>query len=517
MTRSNNTHIPPYFLGIDNGLSVIKAVIFTPDGTEVGSGTVEGTNNSPHPKWVERDMSKVWKWACIAIKKAIRASNVSPENIEAIGVTAHGDGVYLVDKTGSPIRQGIVSLDTRAVDILDKWKNTPVFTESLRISGQFPFEGSPAPLLSWIKTNEPYIYEKIGWVLTCKDWIRFKLSGKFFTDFTEASSSFTNVNTQEYDTDIFKLFDLEEMFDKMAPVKSPMTIAGHVSKKASQETGLKEGTPIGTGLHDVDACSVGSGCIHPGNALSIMGTWSINQVVTNQPFSNPSLMCRNYIYPGSWVSLSCSPASTTNLDWFVQNLCKHEYDEEKKMGKSGFEFANNEIETIVNLSSEVFFLPFLYGSPFGGNSNSCFLGIKGWHKRAHLLKAIFEGVIFNHKYHIDDIQKETEINEIRLTGGGQRSELWSQMFADAVNLPVLIPNSYETGALGAMICACVASEYYGSVDEAVNNIVSIKHEYLPDKIQNERLSETYKRYNNFCSVLKKSWDTSRNEAGETQA
>jgi L-xylulokinase len=506
MTKSENIQTPPYFLGIDNGLSVIKAVIFTLDGKEVDSGIVEGKNNSPHPKWVERDMNNVWNWACKAIKKVLYSSNVSPEKIKAIGVTAHGDGLYLINKNGNPVREGIVSLDTRAVDILNKWKNASVFTESLRLSGQFPFEGSPAPLLSWIKKNEPYIYEKIGWVLTCKDWIRFKLSGEVFTDFTEASSSFTNVITQEYDTDIFKLFNLEEMFDKMAPVKFPMTIAGHVSKKASEETGLKEGTPIGTGLHDVDACSVGSGCIHSGHALSIMGTWSINQVVTDQPSSNPSLMCRNYINPGSWVNLACSPASTTNLDWFVQNLCKYEYDEEKKMGKSGFDFVNKEIEKVVNSNSEVFFLPFLYGSPFGGNSSSCFLGIKGWHKRAHLLKAIFEGVVFNHKYHIDDMQKETEINEIRLTGGGQRSVVWSQMFADAVNLPILIPNSNETGALGAVICACVASGYYNSVDEAVNNIVSIKQEYLPNKIQNERLSESYKHYKNFCALLRNNWD-----------
>lgn len=490
-----------YYLGIDNGLTVIKAVLFDDLGNEVCSESVQAKNHSEFPFWVERDMNEVWDWVCLAIIKVVNKSNVQPECIEAVGVTGHGDGVYLIDESGNPIRQGILSLDTRAKNLIENWRNSVVFSSVLEISGQFPFEGSPAPILAWLKQNESQTYNKIRWILTCKDWIRFKLTGNILTDFTEASSSFTNVKTQLYDEEIFELFDLSEMKECVPPVKYPAEVGGLITKEVSQKTGLCIGTPVCMGLHDVDACAIGSGCVSAGQLLSIMGTWSINQVTSDSPSSNPGWLCRNYYQPGLWVNLACSPASATNLDWFVRELCEFEYRQEIDKKESGFNFVNHEIEKILDQNTEIYFLPFLYGSPVPGINGSSFIGIQGWHNRAHLLKAVFEGVVFNHYYHIISLSLGEKITEVRLTGGGAKSKIWAQMFADVTNLPVIIPSSSETGALGAMICASVASGKYQSIDEAVENVVRTKNIFKPRLMYHKTYRELYEKYLGYIKAL----------------
>jgi len=494
-----------YYLGIDNGLTMIKAILFDQSGQEINVSSVQGTNQSIFPSWVERDMENVWEMVCIAINNLLSKSKINPAHIEAVGVTGHGDGVYLIDELGKPVRQGILSLDSRAEDILDIWRNSHIFQKALVETGQFPFSGSQAPILAWLKKNEPDNYKNIRWILTCKDWIRFKLTGNILTDYTEASTAFTNVKTQKYDKNIFSLYGLNELSECMPNVKFPMEVGGHLTETAAEKTGLVIDTPVCMGLHDVDACALGSGCISVGQTLSIMGTWSINQVTTDNPTSDPSWMCRNYYKPGYWVNLSCSPASATNLDWFVRSLCKTDYQQEVNNGGSGFNFVNSEIEEILGEPSDIVFLPFLYGSPFPEISGSCFIGVQGWHNRAHLLKAIFEGVVFNHNYHVNDLRKGAEISEIRLTGGGAKSDIWAQMFADITGLPVVIPGSSETGALGAMICASVASGQYQTIEEAVNNVVGIKDTFYPRSNWQGRYLEIYEKYLSLIKALRNNY------------
>lgn len=507
MKNTQSTKLaPPYFIGIDNGLTNIKAVIFTLDGKVVGSGHVLGSNSSPKPHWVERDMNLIWEWVCVAIQMAIKSAGVSPKDIKAAGLAAHGDGAFLLDRNLKPVRPAVLSLDSRSSEICKEWEETGALNRTLQISGQKPFVGSLIPIMGWLKRNEPENYENTRWLLYCKDWIRFKLTGEVATDFTESSSTATDVQTQLYDPGILRILGLDELIEKLPPEKMPYEAAGKVTRQAAVETGLSEGTVVATGLHDVDSCAVSMGCLQPGQLSIISGTWGINQVITPKPVINDDWLCRNFIKPGLWLNCSASPASAANLEWMVQNLCQDECIKAEHENRSRFDFVNQEIEEILEEKSQVFFIPFLYGSPFGEKPSSCFIGIKGWHRRAHLLKAIFEGVVFNHKHHVESLRKCSEFTDVRLSGGGAKSLIWSQLFADALNVPISIPDIDEAGALGASLCAATSVGYYNSIEEAASAVVKIARTHTPNPTRHEQLDNAYAIYCDIVKTLLPVWE-----------
>lgn len=495
----------PYLLGIDSGLTVTKAVVFDEEGRERGKGAVNNDQTSPRPRWVEQDMDRLWENCCGVVKQALDQAGIDAGEIAAIGVSGHGDGIYMVDERGRPVRAGVLSLDSRAHEVAERWQESGVADRALELTGQKPFASMAATLLTWFREHEPESFERTGWILYVKDWIRYKLTGEFATDTTEASSGFTDVNTQKYSQEVLSLYGLEEVQDKLPPVVGCTEVAGEVTREAAEATGLAAGTPVVAGAHDIDAGPVGVGCTKPGQLTMIAGTWSINGVVADKVVLNEAGLCRNFVVPGLWVNFSVSPASATNLEWFVQHLSPLEVEKAKQSGTSPFAFVNEEVKEVLGEESRVFYHPFLYGSPFGDAATAGFVGLRGWHKRGHVLRALFEGTVFNHKQHVDTLRSVSDFTRVRLTGGGSRSELWSQMFADALDLTVEIPDADEAGALGAAVCAGVGVGVYGSLDEATERVVRILRTHEPDPENHRRLAEAYETYTAIADALAPVW------------
>jgi L-xylulokinase len=493
-------------LAVDGGLTVTKAVVFASDGRELGAGEVRVPQDTPRPRWVERDMDALWDACACAIQDALDRAGVAAADIAAVATTGHGDGIYLVDADGHPVRPAILSLDSRAHGIVEQWRVEGVLDEALRLTGQHPFAASPAPLLAWLKVHEPEVWVRCRWVLTCKDWLRFRLTGVFATDFTEASLSFTDVRTQRYSDAAFRLFALEDARDKLPPVIGCAEVGGEVLPEAASATGLRPGTPVVGGLHDVDANALGTGCVEPGQLAMVAGTWSINEVVSSRPATDPRWACRNFVEPGRWMNMAYSPASATNLEWFVRELCPLETERAAARGESPFAFVNHEVASVLGEPPGPVFHPFLFGSPYGDQASAAFLGLRGWHRRPHLLRALFEGVTFNHAVHVDALRSAFSVTEARLSGGGAQSELWCQMFADALGLSVLVTDAKEAGARGAALCAGIGIGYYGSLTEAVAATVRVVRSYRPDPSGQEQLASAYNAYKAAVDALRPLWE-----------
>jgi hypothetical protein len=167
-------------------------------GPERGKGAVNNDQASPRPRWVEQDMDRLWENCCGVVKQALDQAGIDAGEIAAIGVSGHGDGIYMVDERGRPVRAGVLSLDSRAHEVAERWQESGVADRALELTGQKPFASMAATLLTWFREHEPESFERTGWILYVKDWIRYKLTGEFATDTTEASSGFTDVNTQKY-------------------------------------------------------------------------------------------------------------------------------------------------------------------------------------------------------------------------------------------------------------------------------------------------------------------------------
>ncbi len=495
-------------LGLDCGLTVTKAVLFDETGRPHATASARVPQESPRPRWLERDIDALWTASAGAVRSAIEQAGVHPGDIAGVGVTAHGDGLYLLDAEGRPARAGILSLDSRAHEISARWEEEGRFERMLEVTGQVPGPLSPAALLTWVAENEPEVFERARWALACKDVIKLRLTGEVSTDTTEASTSFCDVRTQTYTDEALAVYDLEGSAYLLAPVVGCTEVAGTVTQEAAGLTGLAPGTPVVSGLHDVDACAIGIGCLEPGQLAMIAGTASINEVISDQPIVDERWFCRNFVRPGQWMNMSLSLSSATNLEWFVQRLCHADVVAAEARGEDPFAFVEREVAAVADEPNEVLFLPFLYGSPHGAAASGTFLGMRGWHNRGHLLRAVLEGVVFNHRTHVDALRDAFEMSEARLTGGAVRSRRWTQMFADALGLSVLLTDAEESGALGTAMCAAVGTGMHDSLEEAASASVRVTGRLEPDTASQEQLETKYAHYRRVIDALEHAWEAS---------
>lgn len=487
----------PSLLGIDSGLTVTKAVVFDVTGTQLAVARRRVPQSMPAPRHVERDMDGLWRATAAAIAEALDVSGREPGDIVAVAATAHGDGLYILDRDRRPLGPGILSLDSRAHEVTQRWGAGTIACDVLALTGQLPHASAPAALLAWIREHDPERYARIGTVLGCKDWLRFCLTGTIGTDRTEASTSFTDVRTQEYSAAALHLFGLDELSGRLAPVAGSAEIVGRVTENAAALTGLSEGTPVACGLHDVTASALGIGGDREGVVAIIAGTYSINEVVSSEPRVDPRWFCRNAIAPGRWNNMAISPASAANYDWFLDTLCRGDQQAAEADGRSVHALFAAEIDAALARPSTVLFHPYLFGSPNGGAASASFLGLRGWHDRGAMLRAVLEGIAFNHRVHVDALRDGFAISEARLTGGTSRNPAFAQMFADILGVPVTVTATDEAAAWGAALCAGAGAGIFPSPWYDPRDLEALCRTYLPDGARRAAYDD---RFGLFCRI-----------------
>lgn len=498
-----------HLLGIDNGSTVSKAALFDLHGREIAVASCKADTEYPHPGWTERDMEMLWQSTATAIRAVLAKSGVKPEEIAGIGNTGHGNGVYLLDKQGCPLRNGIQSMDSRAADIVTEWNGRNLHAQVFPFTTQSFWPAQPNALLVWLKKNEPQNYERLGAILMVKDYIKYRLTGEVTGDYTDMSAtSLMDVRNKYYSRELMALYDLSEAYDALPPLKQSSEVCGQVTNTAAKETGLAVGTPVVGGLFDVDASAIGAGAIHVNQACLVMGSWSINEVITKEPIVDPGLfMTTLFADPGLFLTIEGSATSATNLEWFVNQCCADERAEAQRRGISVYEVCSEEVASLPPGSTNIIFHPFLYGSNVQPTARAGFYGVAGWHTRAHLLRALYEGVVFGHLNHIEKLRAAGgQINTARLAGGGSRSAVWSQMFADTIQVPMEISDGNELGARGAALSAGIGAGIYRNYAEAVQEAVSVVRVHEPIPANTPLYLARYAEYERLIRVMHEPWE-----------
>jgi len=492
-TGAAGTHL----LGIDAGGTVVKAVLFDLSGVPVAAGHARSTSRHPRPGWAERDADDVWSSCASAVRACLdRAADTVPgwrgsPAIAAIGLVGHGDGAYLVDGHGVPVL-AIAATDGRAVDEARALATDRV----LALSGTHPFPGSPPALAAWLAVHEPGVLDRSSAWLMSKDWLRFKLTGEIGTDETDASGAFTDVSTGAYSEELIDAAGFTAWRRLLPPIRHSADVVGAVTAEAAASTGLAVGTPVVCGAHDCDGAAIGMGAIEPGHLSLIAGTFSINQVVTPVLATDSHWQARRFVRPGEFLAMATSPASASNLDWFVREF--------GPAGSDPLATVNVDVAGLAggDAATSPVFLPFLFGAPHGFRGGGGFVGVRAGHTRAHLLRAVFEGVVCNHRAHVEALRDGFALTRsARLTGGGARSAVWTQMFADALATTVEIPAAEEAGALGAAVLAGWGVGVWPTLADGVAATTSVRAVFEPTADGIGAFDTLYRRYQRVVEAL----------------
>jgi L-xylulokinase len=497
-----------YAIGLDNGGTTIKAALFDLEGREIALASRQTRVIMPCPGYTERDMEDLWRINCECLREVLEKSGVPQVEIIGVAVCGHGKGLYAWGKNGSPARMGIVSTDNRAWRYPEKWRADGSFEALYPQLCQQLLACQQVSLLAWLKDNERGVYDGIQWAFSVKDYIRFRLTGEAFSEATDISGSgLMDVRNARFDASMLERLGIGEAYGMIPPLRYSSDRCGGVTAEAAALTGLAAGTPVAGGMFDIDACAIAMDITSPEQLCTITGTWSINEFISETPITGTAIAMNSlYAIPGYYLLEECSATGAGNLEWFVANWMEGEKIPD---GSSLYEYMGARAGEIDPADCEVYCLPFLYGSNAHPLAKGSFVGLTSYHTKWHMLRAIYEGVAFSHKTHIERLLSVREAPKaIRMAGGAVNSPLWVQIFADVLGYPVeTVEGVKELGALGCAMAAAVAAGEYADYAEAAKAMVRVNPPVMPDPSASRIYARKFEKYTAIVRALDAVWDS----------
>ena len=463
------------FLSIDCGLTKVKVNLFKADGTMLA----ESQAGTPLKNLLIKTF-ELRKTLVALIQNVIKITDINPKDIKTISTSGHGNGVYIVGDDGV-LENGYSSM------FEDSLPYTPSTDDVFYITNQTSWSGQPLPILAFLKKEKPEIFNRIRKILLCKDVIKYFLTGIVSTDYTDASAAgLLNYKTADYDIELLRLYSLEDYIDIFPSITESTTVIGNVQETFAKESGLSTETKVLGGMFDVNACMLGAGVVDSNKYCIIGGTWGINSAVVDECVSDKRItQCCNFILPTRYMCIDSAPTSCSNLEWFLKNILFNvDY-------KSADEIVENQ-----NFDENLIYLPYIFKASDVSNAGA-FVGLSSKHTYKDMLRAVFEGIVFEHMRRIEKIKNSGIVFDTAiLTGGAANSNVLCQLFADITGLKIQTVCQSQTGSLGGAIIGCVAEGIYDSVDEAVDKMVKYKDCYYPNK------NSVYEaKYNKFKSII----------------
>lgn len=502
-----------YLLGIDAGTSVIKSVIFDLAGHELISASQETTLLHPAPTFSEQDMHEVWNAVFATAKEAIQRLG-KPNQIAAIGVTGQGDGTWLIDADHQPVRPAILWLDGRSADFVRQGQQNGLSDELFRITGTALNTSNQAAQLRWLLDHEPQALKRAKAALRAKDWIFLNLTGLVRSDETDASHTYFTTTSRKIDPRILELFGLASYAHLLPEIKSAAGNVGSLLPAIAEGLGLPTAIPVVGGPFDVVASDLGVGMLATGDACTILGTAGIHQLVLDGTVQGDMGYTMCHAPADRLLRLLPTMTGTLNLQWFVDQFFSHEQTSFKQNGaKASNSNLWDELEALATTippgCDGVMYHPYIdpagERAPFvRPEARAQFTGISARHSRAHLLRAVYEGVVLSAMDCYDKLG--APVTALKLAGGGARSKLWCQLFADALGCEVQVAEGSEFGAKGAAINAAVAIGLYPSYEAAIAQTVRPARSYQPDTTKTQFYRKWLKIYRETYEAMFPIWN-----------
>lgn len=467
-----------YIIAHDLGTSGNKATLYDERGALVAASTFEYPAHIGQSGVVEQDADSWWNAVIQSTRKLLSVANVRGGDIACVSFSGQMMGCLPVDEEGNPLRPAIIWADMRSEKQADQLRASVPEREFYRIVWHRPISSYTLTKLMWVRDNEPDIYRKTYKTLQAKDFIVQKLTGKFATDYSDASgtNAFDLVGKKWSE----RILDAVGIDKRLFPDPYPSTtVIGKVSVEAAQLTGLMEGTPVVLGGGDGSCAIVGAGIFGPQKAYAILGSSSWVAFETDAPLDDEEMRYITWAHLDGTKYQPCGTmqAAGLSISWMKQNLAGYETYAEKELGGSAIDLIEEGAQRSPAGSNNLLYLPYLLGerSPrWDPSAKGCFIGLTSKHSKEDVFRSVYEGIAYNLKTIINAFELKTYLKEITLIGGGAKSRLWRQILADVWEKPILVPQYLEEAtSMGAAIAGGVGVGIFGdfSIGERLNPTV----------------------------------------------
>jgi xylulokinase len=486
-----------YILAHDLGTTGNKATLFDAAGGAVATAFDTYETAYPHPSWAEQDPEDWWRGVRDSTRELLTTSRVAPDDIAVVSFSGMMNGALAVDATGTPLRSAIIWADQRATAEAEFLTHRRGMEQVYRRTGHRASASYTAAKMLWIQRHQPEVYARTYLFLQAKDYIAYKMSGVFATDYSDASgTNLFDLGQRDWAVDVIEAVGLDS--GKLPPVHPSSTVIGQVTPQAAAKTGLLAGTPVVIGGGDGACATVGAGSVRSGDAYNYIGSSSWIAVTAEQPLYDPQMRTFTYAHldPEFYFTAGTMQCAGGSYDWLERLLRRPE--PVKGRGEGETELYDELSEAAANIepgAGGLLFLPYLIGerSPYWNPlARGAFVGLSMSHGRAEIARAVLEGVAFNLKMILDALlEQRVQIQAMRLIGGGARSALWRQILADVYGLPILRPALLaEATSLGAAIAGGVGVGLFPDFLVA-HEIVQVEEAERPDPAYNQRYTALY--------------------------
>lgn len=496
-----------YLMGVDEGTTGCKAILFSEDGCQISSTVKEYHSYFPHPGWVEQDITEIKDAVFECIRETITKSGVDSKDIVGISHSNQGITMVFLDENESPVFDRTIGWqDLRYTDILDELRGEIDLEEYWKISGM-QFGTYNIPTIRWLQKKEPEKWAKVKRICSHQDYFlrQYGADGYYIDEGCANFMSMVRMTDNEWDERLMKVYNVTR--DMLPTVlHAPGTVVGHVTAEVAKLTGLPVGCKVCLGNLDTNCCAIGAGASEIGTQLLIMGTAGVSIFVTDKDQLDPNGRITVRTNPGfnSWQNYIMTNTGASAFRWFRDSICSMEVATSQLMGVDPYNIITQTASRSKPGANGVTALTCIQGAHTrikNENARGGFLGITLGTTKADLAEAILEGICFEMKDIMAMNQELSgEVKHVRLCGGVAKSEMWCQMFADVLNKPVELTEVSELGALGAAMCAGIGAGLFTDCGEAVSKCVKITKTYIPDTARVLAYEEVFKTWQRCYSV-----------------
>lgn len=479
-----------YFIGIDSSTTATKALLMDEAGKVVGVASSEYSYETPHPLWSEQSPTLWWDATIASIRSVLAQTRIDLKQVKGIGLTGQMHGLVLLDENGDVLRPAILWNDQRTASQCDSIRLKLGRENLIRITGNDALTGFTAPKILWVQENEPEIWKRARHILLPKDYVRYKLTGKFMMDRADGAGSILfDLAKRDWSPEVLSALDIPA--ELLPPTCEGTDVTGELSSSVASELGLPAGIPIFGGGGDQAASAVGTGAVRAGVVSVSLGTSGVVFATTDSPSIEPEGRLHAFCHsvPGKWHLMGVMLSAAGSLRWHRDTFSPNtDYDTLLKPA-----------ESIPAGSDGLLFLPYLTGerTPHPDPlARGAFVGLTVRHSLAHLTRSVLEGVSFGLRDSFELMKSSGLKNatQVRVTGGGARSPLWRQILADILQAEVVTVNTAEGAAYGAALLAATGAGAFQNVQSACDATIQITGNVKPGKdvAEYERLYSLYR-------------------------